>query len=397
MAHIEDRWFDKKTGEKTSRHGSGKRWILRWRGPDGKERKQSYARKSDADDQRKEIEGRIRSGTYIDPKAGTQTFDEYAAYWVAHRTNNRKTKENIDDRLRRYVTGTPMGRTPLAKIRPTAVQAWLKSLTVKENTASVVYAHVHSILASAVDDEIITRNPCDSRSVNRPRKSRKPIEVLWTAKDVQALYDALPERYQPLVILGARLGLRPSESFGLAVDDIGWLSGGSVTVRRQVKLLKNHGRVFDLPKEGKARVVPLSPGARDLLAEYLTRFPPQTVTLPDVDPEGPPEQTVRLLLTNEYGRALHSASVDKVWRPARVKAGIADERQNGLHMLRHFYATTVLAATGNAASVASYIGHASPGFTVDTYTHPRSIDWNTTKTALDAVFTESSDHAAGAH
>lgn len=387
MASIEDR--------STTRAG-GKRWLARWREPNGQERKKSFARKTDAEKFLNTIEYDKQRGAYVDPKAGNQTLDDYADYWIKNRTGNPKTLHQAKGRLRLYVTGTSLGRTPIAKIRPSAIQAWLKSLTtIQEGTASLVYSHVHAILDSAVADELILRNPCDdTRSVKKPRQPRVPVTVSWTADDVTALYNALPERYQPLAILGPRLGLRPSESFGLSVDDIDW-SQGSVTVQRQVKIVTGQGRVFDLPKGGKARAVPLPSTARDLLSDYLLRFPAQAVTLPDVNPNGQPEQTVRLLMTNTHGCALHSTSIGNIWRRARKTAGIADERKNGPHMLRHFYATNTLTATGNPASVASYLGHASTAETVNTYTHPAVTDWDATKAASDATFAADSDHAQG--
>ena len=84
--------------------------------------------------------------------------------------------------------------------------------------------------------------------------------------------EALPERYRIAVVLGAGLGLRQGEIFGLSPDDVDFLRG-TVEVRRQVRQVKGHKLVFGLPKGNKARTVPLPASVRDLLAAYLADHP----------------------------------------------------------------------------------------------------------------------------
>lgn len=341
MATIEDRWYRVVDGEKqaTARHGTGKRWQLRYRDLDGTARKLSYRRKVDAQAQKADIEADSHRGGHVDPKAGRVSFDDFAAEWVAHRTSDPLTIQDTQARLRRYVTGTPLGKTPLGKIRPSTVQSWIKSLTVSGSTARVVFDHVSSILAAAVDDGAIGRNPCASRAVTAPKRVRGQI-IPWTHERVAALRAAIAEHYTPLVDLAAGLGLRAGEVYGLSPEDIDWLRGW-VHVRRQVKLV-GHRRVFAAPKGGHDRFVPLSEPVKDHLAAYLARHPANTVTLPWGASEGA-DTTVRLLVTNLKGGAIHSGSVTAgVWYPALEAAGIPRDRTNGVHALRHYYASVLL-------------------------------------------------------
>ncbi len=383
MAHIEDRWHDKTTGEQTARYGSGKRWLLRWRDPDGTGRKLSYARKTDAQDKRKAIESDIQRGTYVDPREGRQTFDDFAAEWVSHRTSNQLTIENTQARLRRYVTGTPLGKTPLSKIRPSTVQAWLKSLTVADSTARVVFDHVSSILAAAVDDGVIARNPCLSKSVTPPKPSQKQI-IPWTAERISALYAAMDNRYTAMIDLGAGVGLRAGEIFGLSPDDIDWLRG-RVHVQRQVKIVGNR-RVFDYPKGGKDRFVPLIERVKNALSVHLARHPASTVTLPWNDKVRTPT-TVRLLVTNPRGEAIHGSTVGKdIWHPALDKAGIPRGNDNGMHALRHYYASALLDGGDSIKAVSRNLGHTDPGFTLRTYTHLMPDSEDRSRAAITKAF-----------
>jgi hypothetical protein len=79
MASVHDQWFVNRKRpdgslikERTARHGSGKRWLVRWRDANGEPRKKSFMRKADADREKSRLETELARGTYIDPNAGRQ-------------------------------------------------------------------------------------------------------------------------------------------------------------------------------------------------------------------------------------------------------------------------------------------------------------------------------------
>jgi integrase len=142
------------------------------------------------------------------------------------------------------------------------------------------------------------------------------------------------------VTLAAGLGLRQGEVFGLAPDDVDWFSD-EVTVRRQVKLLGARP-VFAPPKGGKTRTVPLPATVKAELAAHLARFPARTVALPCRELDGGPVP-VPLVVTTAHGTAVNRRPFNEnTWRPALAKADVPDERGNGMHALRHFYASVLL-------------------------------------------------------
>lgn len=65
-----------------------------------------------------------------------------------------------------------------------------------------------------------------------------------------------------------------------------------------------------------------------------------------------------------------------IWRPALLAAGVEPSRANGMHALRHFYASVLIDAGESVKAVAEYLGHADPGFTLRVYAHlfPSSED-----------------------
>lgn len=99
-------------------------------------------------------------------------------------------------------------------------------------------ANLSAILGAAVEDRLITRNPCSSTAVRAPAIEQNKI-VPWTAEQVAAVVAAHPARWRAAPIVGAGCGLRQGEVFGLRVEDVDFLRH-RLLIRQQVKLL--HGR-----------------------------------------------------------------------------------------------------------------------------------------------------------
>ncbi|MFC7898509.1 tyrosine-type recombinase/integrase, partial [Streptomyces sp. NPDC057381] len=182
----------------------------------------------------------------------------------------------------------------------------------------------------------------------------------------------------------AGCGLRQGEVFGLAVEDVDFL-GGVVHVVRQVKLLHNRP-VFAPPKGGKEREVPLPESIAFALAGHLTQYPAAEVTLPWKSLDGPPI-TASLIFRSPEGFSLNRNRFnDRQWRPGLRAAGIANGRDNGMHALRHFYASVLLDAGESIKALSEYLGHHDPGFTLRTYTHLMPASQTRTRAAVDAVW-----------
>jgi integrase len=77
------------------------------------------------------------------------------------------------------------------------------------------------------------------------------------------------------------------------------------------------------------------------------------------------------------------------WKPALAKAGLiaapvrdrrsrryVTTREEGIHQLRHYYASVMLAGGVSIKELAEYLGHSDPAFTLRVYAHmfPCSYD-----------------------
>lgn len=400
MAHVQDRWYTSKvnteTGKteriKTSLHGTGMRYKVRYIAPDGVERSKMFPDrcKREADNFLVETEAAKREGKFVDVRAGKIQFKAHAENWLKGQSTDGATREALRSRLHSRIYPFFESR-PLGSIKPSTIRDWLGTLddaNYSQNYRTVLFTIVSSVMDSAVEDRLITVNPCKASTIKRPTSPASRI-VVWPAERLDKVHRAVEQRFRLITTLGGGCGLRQGEILGLSIDDVS-TDAMHVTVQRQIRIV-DRVLVFAPPKGGKTRTVPLSRGVLERIRDHASRYAPVVTTLPWQQPDGPAHQAA-LLITDENGRLRSGDLFHKViWQPAFEKAGLDyRNRADGMHALRHFYASTLLAQGVSIKELADYLGHADPGFTLRTYTHLVPSSYQRARAAIDAVFTPSS-------
>ena len=390
MAHIEDRWFKTvKVGDRTTQvpkpgHGRGMRYRVRYQTPDGAEKSESFPdrRKREAQAFLARVQADILTGTYIDPDAGKTTFRKYSTEWLDSATSDQNTRDRLARQFRLHVYPV-FGDRPLVAIQPATLRAWLRGLAESGMAASYqrnLFNDVSMIFNAAVDDRLILRNPFTVKTVRSPRYVPAKV-VPWSTDRLAKFRAAVADRYRVAVDLGSGCGLRQGEVFGVSPDDLD-LARPVLHVVRQVKVIRER-LVFAPPKGGKTREVPLPDSVAARLRAHAESYTPVPVTLPWGILEGEP-RTVTLYLTTGAGDALFRTRFNGgVWKPAIRAAGIEDNRRNGMHVLRHTYASVLLDAGESIKALSLYLGHADPGFTLRVYTHLLPSSEDRTRRAID--------------
>lgn len=94
------------------------------------------------------------------------------------------------------------------------------------------------------------------------------------------------------------------------------------------------------------------------------------------------------MVTGDGGRLYTGDLFSKVvWQGAFRAAGVEyRKRADGMHALRHFYASTLLAQGVSIKELAEYLGHSDPGFTLRTYTHLVPSSYERARLAIESVF-----------
>ena len=110
------------------------------------------------------------------------------------------------------------------------------------------------------------------------------------------------------------------------------------------------------------------------------------VTLPWEDPVHGEACTVPLVFTTQRGSAVRQqVAADQIWHPALRAAGVEVTRVNGMHALRHLYASALLDAGENVKALAEWLGHADPAFTLRVYAHLMPESPQRARRAIDAL------------
>lgn len=405
MGHVQDRWYrkavDPGSGKvakvKTTLHGKGQRYKVRYVDPDGIERSRTFPDrcKKEADDFLVEVEAAKREGKYVNVNAGKISFGIHAENWLKGQSTDRATRGALRSRLDARIYPF-FEKRPLNAITPAVVRNWLGELDdhgYSANYRTVLFTIVSSVLDSAVEERLITHNPCKAQTIKRPTASASNI-VIWPRRRLDTVEQGITGRFRLAVTIGAGCGLRQGEILGLADDDID-TDGMVLHVRRQIRTVDRQ-LVFALPKGGKTRVVPLSVGVLDRIGEHSLTHPPSPTTLPWENPDGQPV-TVSLLMTGDGGRLYSGDLFNKVvWQGAFRTAGLTyRKRADGMHALRHFFASTLLAQGVSIKELAAYLGHSDPGFTLRTYTHLVPSSHERARAAVDGVFRPSRSSSDG--
>lgn len=349
----------------------GGRWRARYRTPDGRSRGKVFDRKVDAERFLTSIEHSKLTGEYVDPAAGRVTLQAYAERWRTSQVQHRaSTATQVESHLRRHVYPT-FGERPIGSIRPSEVQAWVKERSehLAPATLEVVYRYFVSVMRAAVDDRVITRNPCVR--IKLPKVER-PMVVPMTVEQVQQITAAMPDRYRAVVTLAAGTGLRVSECLGLTVDRVDFLRR-SVRVDRQLIMTGGDAPTFGPPKTAASvRSVPLPTTVGEALAAHLAKYP--------AGDDG-------LIFTAASGRPVRRTKFWDTWRQAVEKAGMPAGLR--FHELRHFYASLLIRYGESVKVVQERLGHASASETLDTYGHLWPDSEDRTRAAVDAVLAPS--------
>lgn len=352
---------------------SGARYRARYRDPAGQSRERWFERERDARQFLVTTEHRVLVGDYVDPNAGRVLFHDFAAAWLDAQVCEATTREAMTVRLRKHLD-PHFGPMELRAIKPSTIRAWMRGQQAKSapRYCAVLLANLSAILGAAVEDELIHKNPCSSSAVKAPRLERAHV-IPWTTQQVAAVADTMPAPYRAIVALGAGCGLRQGECFGLRVRDVDFLRR-TVHVRQQVRIVSSKVELAP-PKRGKHRDVPLP----DVVAEELT----QHMARRDLTAAGGDE----LLFITREGNPIHRSHFNRnIWKPALQRAGIEPTRANGMHALRHHYASVLLDGGVSIRALAEYLGHEDPGFTLRVYAHMLPEAENRVRSVVESAF-----------
>lgn len=338
-------------------------WVARYRGPDGRERSRSFARKVDAERFAHDQEAAKSRGTWIDPGLGRFTVGQLAGSWMRSKTLKPKTASLYAGLLRSRILPT-FGDWPVSRVRPSDVQTWVSGMKGEGLSASRIrQAHVvlSALFAAAMRDERIGRNPATGTEL--PRLPSK--EAAYFEPPVVESIAATMGEYALLVRILGTLGLRFGEVAALRRRSVNLLTKRLVV---EESLAEVSGRLmFGSTKTHATRRIPLTASLAAALEAHLEQVPRDADALLFTSPEGSPLR--------------YSAFRSRCWHPALTRLGLPAV---GVHVLRHSAAAGLIHSGASPKAVQTILGHRSAAFTLTVYGHLFDTDLDDVATALES-------------
>jgi integrase len=271
----------------------------------------------------------------------------YAQRWIAERRLEERTVELYSGLLRNRIAAM-LGDVALVDVTPARVRTWHAALlkVTGESTVVKAYSLLRAVLNTAVDDELIRRNPCRIRGAGQARTPERPTA---TFAEVFAIAAKIQHRYRVLVLLATFGQLRFGELMGLRradvqlpdVDDDALL----LTVRKSIAQLNSGAQRVKNPKSdaGGRRVILPATIIPDLRAHM------------DMYAEPGPDGRV---FVGPKGGTPRRSNFNRIWKRAVRDAGANPEVH--LHDLRHTGGTLAAQTGATLKELMTRLGHSTP-------------------------------------
>jgi integrase len=370
---VEDRWTRPKgtvdsrgrpEREHTPRWGIGQRWVATWT-ENGSRKTRSFEFKAQALAHIADVAKAKRDGVHIN--SHKTTVGEYGDDWIKAQIHQRASSaEQMEIRWRLHIRPV-LGHLGLRETQrqhiQSAVLRWSEPPhELAPSTISVTYGYVAALFKSAMQDRLIPVTPCIN--INLPRVAHERVIPLTTAQ-VLTIADRINPRYRSLVLLGAATGMRSGELRGLTVDRLAWGDPVAIRIDRQ---LTNTQPVWGPTKTSKSdRFLTVDDTAAGLLAYHMLRWPPHESGL---------------IFTGRENGPLARTSIATAWNSATEGMALPD--RSGLHALRHYHASLLIAAGISVTAVADRLGHQDSTETLKTYAHLWPNDEERSRDAIAA-------------
>jgi integrase len=322
------------------------RFQARYAGPDGIDRPapHTFATQTDAERWLSTVESDIIKNTWRDPDLGRIRFGGYVADWIDHRPGLRPRTLDLYRWLNRKYLEPTLRDHLLCDITSGTVRAWRADLIsngVSPTMIAKAYRLLRAALNTAVDDELIRRNPCRIQGAGIERAAERPTA---TVAQVFQLADTVPGRFRVLILLAAFTSLRYGELAALRRNDFEPRCK-TLTVRATLVERSDGSLTFGPPKtDAGMRTITVPTAIRRDVRAHLASSVADT---PDA-----------LVFTGVTGAALRRSNFQ---RASRWTESVAAVGLPGFHFhdLRHTGNTLASRTGASLSDLMARMGHAS--------------------------------------
>lgn len=327
-----------------------KRFQASYLGPDGLRHlaSETFTTKLDAEGWLAAENRLVASGDWRSPAArraaqtaARVTLADYADTWLRQRSLKPRTVALYRDLLDRRILPF-LGQHQVGQLAPSVVRDWYSKLDAdKPRQRAHAYALLRTICTTAVDDELLSANPCRIRGAGQAKRASETEPA--TLDELALIVAEMPGRLRLMVLLAAWCAMRYGELAELRRNDLD-TGKGVVRIRRAVVWVNGAAVVGDPKSEAGKRDVTIPPHVMPAVTEHLAAMGTR-----DSDALLFPAAT-------DATKHLQSPRVFVYFSRARRKAGRPDLR---FHDLRHTGAVYATRAGASLAEVMARLGHST--------------------------------------
>ncbi|HEX8743610.1 MAG TPA: site-specific integrase [Thermoleophilaceae bacterium] len=309
---------------------------------------------------RDEFRAELRTGrARVEGRAARATFAAIAGEWLKREEQLVAVGELAPRTLEAYRSAVDghlvphFGAWQVRAITPDDLVAWhAEQRAAGAATWSIKnrWAALRLVLAYAVRRGYFEASPADQLERRERPRAGDARKRFLTDDEMAALLAATAPRYRAFVALGLFAGLRVSEAVGLTWGDVDF-DAGRIRVRHQLARGKAPTRVRIKTPAGRRDVVLM-----DGLASMLRRARLAAVFSDDGDP----------VLATANRTHVSARNASRAFEQAVERAGLDGVTY---HVLRHTFASLLIAQGRDPVFVADQLGHADPAITMRVYAH----------------------------
>lgn len=293
-------------------------------------------------------------------------LEEYGLQWLDNKRFQVRagTIDDYDRYCRLYIL-PDLGHLALRNIRSVTISTYYSSLLARGiGRATISYVHrvLRSVLTDALNDGIISSNPCSDVKPPRVRKQRN-VEVMSRKEISEFLKFAEQTPYAMLFKVALYTGMRLGELLGLTWRAIDF-SQGTLHVFQQIRTrhIKGSDRLPDRPKtESGVRFLPLG---KDLLSDLKEFYSCQQI---QIHKAGSSWKNLDYVFPSSVGTPLQPGLLQKSAK--QIFNAMKLPNSFTFHNLRHTAASIMLSDGMALTEVSRYLGHSSPAITAQIYAH----------------------------
>lgn len=266
----------------------------------------------------------------------------------------------------------------VSKIKKTDVQLVINDLVDHPNTANKVYMTLNQIMENAVDDDIITKNPC--RRIVKPKLEAKEKRILTDEEFYLTEVADFNDREKMFVVLNKYCGLRPEETRALTKDDFFLeANSGYVRINKTVVYVSNQAIFQQFTKNDKSvRDIPLFANILPFVKYYLSSI-----------------QTNKLFTNLSSKKDEYMSNQSYKWLVKKIKDKIRmkawelniEFKEDGFtpYTFRHTYATLLYYSGINLKEAEYYMGHTDSKMLNKVYIHLDKVALRNNKNIEDFI------------